>query len=113
MFYFNPGGTLFFKRASEVDNNMKFRSWPPWQRPKLSFNELQKVRKKMAMVFQFGALFDSMSIYENIKLAVDNLTDINDQDKKNRILNCLELVNLLDTKTLYPSDISGGMKSYK
>ena len=76
----------------------------------LSFNELQKVRKKMAMVFQFGALFDSMSIYDNIKIAIDNLTTLDKKHKKKRILDCLELVNLLDTKDMYPSDISGGMK---
>ncbi len=76
----------------------------------LSFNKLQQVRKKMAMVFQFGALFDSMNIYDNIKLAIDNLTNLDKKDKNMRILHSLELVNLLDTKDMYPSDISGGMK---
>ena len=43
---------------------------------KLSFEELQIIRKKMAMVFQFGALFDSMTISENIMIALDNLTKL-------------------------------------
>ena len=44
----------------------------------LTFSELQNIRKKMSMVFQFGALFDSMTIYENIEIAIDNLTDLTD-----------------------------------
>jgi len=62
------------------------------------------------MVFQFGALFDSMSIYDNIKIAVDNLTNIDKESKNKRILDCLNLVNLADTIDMFPSDISGGMK---
>ena len=76
----------------------------------LSFNQLQRVRKKMAMVFQFGALFDSMSIYDNIKIAIDNLTTLDTKLKNQRIIDCLKLVNLLDIKDMFPSDISGGMK---
>ena len=89
------------KGSIEIDNSIISN---------LSFTDLQKVRKKMAMVFQFGALFDSMSIYDNIKIAVDNLTNIDKKSKNKRILDCLNLVNLLDTKDMFPSDISGGMK---
>ena len=77
---------------------------------KLSFNKLQKIRKKMSMVFQFGALFDSLNIYDNIKLALDNLTNLNNSIKNERIMESLELVNLINTKDMLPSDLSGGMK---
>lgn len=77
---------------------------------KLSFNKLQNVRKKMAMVFQFGALFDSMTIYDNILLALDNLTLLSKNEKNNRIKESLKLVNLENIETMYPADISGGMK---
>ena len=77
---------------------------------KLSFKALQSVRKDMSMVFQFGALFDSMTIYENIMLALDNLTKLSSEQKKNRIKEALSSVNLENIENMYPSDISGGMK---
>jgi phospholipid/cholesterol/gamma-HCH transport system ATP-binding protein len=52
----------------------------------LSFNELQEVRKNMSMVFQFGALFDSMTVKENIMLALDHLTSLNEDEKNKRIV---------------------------
>ena len=77
---------------------------------KLSFSQLQGVRKKMSMVFQFGALFDSLTIKNNILIALDHLTNLSKEEKKERILNALSSVNLSDIENLYPSDISGGMK---
>ena len=77
---------------------------------KLSYSELQNIRKKMSMVFQFGALFDSMNIRENISIAIDNLTNLDNEDKNNRINESLKLVNLLHTKDMLPSELSGGMK---
>jgi phospholipid/cholesterol/gamma-HCH transport system ATP-binding protein len=76
----------------------------------LSFNQLQEVRKNMSMVFQFGALFDSMTIRDNIMLALDHLTSLNQNEKNQRIEDCLQSVNLNDIENLYPNDISGGMK---
>ena len=75
-----------------------------------TFSELQNIRKKMSMVFQFGALFDSMTIYENIEIAIDNLTDLTGSAKVDRINKSLKLVNLLNTKDMLPSELSGGMK---
>ena len=74
---------------------------------KLSFSQLQDVRKKMSMVFQFGALFDSLTIKNNILIALDHLTNLSKEEKKERILNALSSVNLNDIENLYPSDISG------
>jgi len=76
----------------------------------VSYNELQNIRKKMAMVFQFGALFDSMTIGDNIILAIKSLTNLSDKNIPNRIDKSLDLVELNDVKHLMPSEISGGMK---
>ena len=76
----------------------------------VSYNELQSIRKKMAMVFQFGALFDSMTIEDNIVLAIKSLTNLSDKNIPNRIDKSLDLVELNDVKHLMPAEISGGMK---
>ena len=76
----------------------------------LNFNELQKIRKKMSMVFQFGALFDSMSVYQNIKFALKSLTEFKDQKIQENIYNSLNLVNLDGVDKLKPAELSGGMK---
>ena len=77
---------------------------------KLSFSELQFVRKNMSMVFQFGALFDSLSIRDNILISLDNNTSLEDKDKESRIVESLSEVNLSNIEHLYPNDLSGGMK---
>ena len=78
----------------------------------LDYIELQKIRMKMSMVFQFGALFDSMNIYDNIALALNNhgRKKYNQNQIKKKISNVLKLVNLEGVEKLMPSEISGGMK---
>ena len=76
----------------------------------VSYNELQTIRKKMAMVFQFGALFDSMNVEDNIALAIQSSTNLSNKKIPNRINKSLDLVELSDIKHLMPSEISGGMK---
>ena len=78
----------------------------------LDYIKLQKIRMKMSMVFQFGALFDSMNIYDNIALALNNHggKKYNQDQIKKKISNVLKLVNLEGIEKLMPSEISGGMK---
>ena len=76
----------------------------------LSYPELQNMRRKMAMVFQFGALFDSMNIEENILLGLKNVANLDHKEMRNRVENSLNLVNLHDINDKMPSEISGGMK---
>ena len=76
----------------------------------INYNKLQKIRKKMSMVFQFGALFDSMNIEENISLGLRNITNYNQSKIHDVVDECLQMVNLNDINNLMPSDISGGMK---
>jgi len=76
----------------------------------LSFSKLQSIRKNMSMVFQFGALFDSLSIKDNILISLDNNTSLEDEEKENRVTESLNEVNLFNIDHLYPNDLSGGMK---
>ena len=62
------------------------------------------------MVFQFGALFDSLTIKENIMLGLNHLTNLSSSEKNQRVIESLEKVNLNDINHLYHDDISGGMK---
>tara|TARA_Y100000996_G_scaffold208078_1_gene163279 strand:- start:4255 stop:4983 length:729 start_codon:yes stop_codon:yes gene_type:complete len=77
---------------------------------KVPYNDLQVIRKKMAMVFQFGALFDSMNVGDNIELAIRSVTNLSSKNILNRIDKSLDLVELSNVKHLMPSEISGGMK---
>jgi len=76
----------------------------------LSFSKLQSIRKNMSMVFQFGALFDSLSIKDNILISLDNNTSLEAEEKENRVAESLNEVNLSNIDHLYPNDLSGGMK---
>ena len=76
----------------------------------MSFGQLQEIRSNIGMVFQFGALFDSMTVGENISLALQKLTKLSGDEIKERVFNSLEEVDMVDTQDLMPSELSGGMK---
>ncbi len=76
----------------------------------MSFQQLQKVRSKIGMVFQFGALFDSLNVAENIGLALRKLTKLSEHEIKSRIQNALDSVDMANTEKLMPGELSGGMK---
>jgi phospholipid/cholesterol/gamma-HCH transport system ATP-binding protein len=80
--------------------------------PSLRRQELSKLRSRIGYVFQFGALFDSMSVAENIKLGITDDERADDEAYTDaRVAECLELVNLpADTARKFPADLSGGMK---
>ena len=77
---------------------------------KLKFSDLEKMRSKISMVFQFGALFDSMSVFENIEMPLQKMSPLNRQERHSRILEVLEEVGMEGTHDKYPSELSGGMK---
>ena len=76
----------------------------------MNFSQLQKIRSSIGMVFQFGALFDSMTVEENISLALQKLTKLNKNEIQQRVLNSLEEVDMEGTEHLMPAELSGGMK---
>ena len=78
----------------------------------LSFNEALQVRQKMGMVFQGAALFDSMSVYENVAYPLREHTDLSEEEIEARVREKLEFVDLEPDRVMsqLPSELSGGMK---
>ena len=76
----------------------------------LSFKELQSIRSKIGMVFQFGALFDFMSVIENLALPLKKLTNHSNSEIIELSEKALEEVGLEGVGSFMPSELSGGMK---
>ncbi len=76
----------------------------------LGINELQLLRNDVGTVFQGSALFDSMTVAENVQFPLDMFSGMSSAEKKNRVSEVLERVNLVDANHKYPSEISGGMQ---
>jgi phospholipid/cholesterol/gamma-HCH transport system ATP-binding protein len=78
----------------------------------LSFEEALKVRQKMGMVFQGAALFDSMTVFENIAYPLREHTDLNEDEIEARVREKLEFVDLEPDKVMQqmPAELSGGMR---
>lgn len=77
---------------------------------RLSFQEKIPIRKDIGMLFQNSALFDSMTVEENIIFPLEMFSEMNKNEKLDRANFCLERVNLAGTNKLYPAELSGGMK---
>ena len=75
----------------------------------LERDEQRELRKAMGMVFQGSALFDSMTVEENVGFPLEMFTKLSNGEKKDRIDSVLQRVNLIDAHHKYPSEISGGM----
>jgi phospholipid/cholesterol/gamma-HCH transport system ATP-binding protein len=72
--------------------------------------EQATIRQDIGMVFQGGALFDSLTVEENVVFPLDMYTDMMLEEKIDRANFCLRRVNLENANKLYPSELSGGMK---
>jgi phospholipid/cholesterol/gamma-HCH transport system ATP-binding protein len=77
---------------------------------KLDFREKKEIRKEIGMLFQGSALFDSLSVEQNVKFPLDMFTDKSEAEKIERVNFCLNRVNILNANKLFPSELSGGMK---
>ena len=71
--------------------------------------ELKMLRREMGMLFQGSALFDSMTVLENVIFPLTMFTRDSYKERYKRAMFCLERVNLKDAENLYPAEISGGM----
>lgn len=78
--------------------------------PSLDVKEKQEIRKKIGMLFQGGALFDSQTVEENVRFPLDMFTTMSKAEKQERVDFCLKRVQLEGRNNLYPSELSGGMK---
>ena len=72
-------------------------------------HELNMLRREMGMLFQGSALFDSMTVLENVMFPLDMFSNDTYKDRLKRAKFCLDRVNLSEAGHLYPSEISGGM----
>lgn len=76
----------------------------------LNARELREIRMKLGMLFQGNALFDSMTVGENIRFPMDMFTRRTLKEKQMRVDECLEMVNMEGINDRYPSEVSGGMQ---
>ncbi len=72
--------------------------------------EKKALRREMGMIFQSAALFDSMTVLENVMFPLDMFSDDTLRDRTKRARFCLDRVNLMDAQDKYPGEISGGMQ---
>src|SRR5687768_9210713 len=69
-----------------------------------------EIRREIGMLFQGGALFDSLTVEENVSFPLDMFTNMTKAEKRDRVNFCLGRVNLPNTNKKYPGELSGGMK---
>ena len=73
-------------------------------------HEKAQVRREMGMLFQSSALFDSLTVRDNVMFPLDMFSDMTLRDRQKRAQECLDRVNLSDAGKKYPAEISGGMQ---
>jgi phospholipid/cholesterol/gamma-HCH transport system ATP-binding protein len=73
-------------------------------------NERKEIRQQIGMLFQGSALFDSLTVEQNIIFPLNMFTNMRIKEKLARVNECLDRVNLKNTNKLYPNELSGGMK---
>jgi len=76
----------------------------------LDFKGKKDIRKEMGMLFQGSALFDSLTVEQNVMFPLNMFTAQTIEEKRERVNFCLKRVNILNANARYPSELSGGMK---
>ncbi|MBQ8520656.1 MAG: ATP-binding cassette domain-containing protein [Bacteroides sp.] len=76
----------------------------------MSKKEKKVLRREMGMIFQSAALFDSLTVLENVMFPLDMFSNDTYRDRVRRAQFCLDRVNLIDAQNKYPGEISGGMQ---
>jgi phospholipid/cholesterol/gamma-HCH transport system ATP-binding protein len=77
---------------------------------KLDFKDKKVIRSQMGMLFQGSALFDSLTVEQNVMFPLDMFTDNSLEEKIERVNFCLNRVDIINANKLFPSELSGGMK---
>ena len=76
----------------------------------MSKGEKIRMRREMGMIFQSAALFDSLTVLENVMFPLDMFSPMNLRERERRAMDCLARVNLVGAERKYPGEISGGMQ---
>jgi phospholipid/cholesterol/gamma-HCH transport system ATP-binding protein len=77
---------------------------------RLDQESLYDLRRKVGYVFQFAALFDSMTIEENVGMGLRRMSELGEGEVRDRVRECLELVEMEGYEARYPAELSGGQK---
>ena len=77
---------------------------------RMTKRERVAMRREMGMIFQSAALFDSLTVLENVMFPLDMFSQMTLRQRQQRAMECLERVNLLGAEHKYPAEISGGMQ---
>jgi len=122
-FYVNPGETVAIIGRSGVGKSVTLAHIMGFLKPDsgrvivaheditdFGENEMRRVRKKVTMVFQSGALFDSLTVGENVLFSLELRQDYDAQNKEDVVNGLLGMVDILESKDAYPSDLSTGYK---
>jgi phospholipid/cholesterol/gamma-HCH transport system ATP-binding protein len=72
--------------------------------------ELRRIRRKVTMVFQSGALFDSLTVAQNVLFSLELREDYDEKNKEEVVEGLLQMVDIAEASDLYPSDLSTGYK---
>lgn len=76
----------------------------------LPYEEVRSIRREIGMLFQGTALFDSLTVEENVEFPLKMFSKLSPEERKDRVNFCLERVNLINVNSKFPAEISGGMK---
>lgn len=76
----------------------------------MNTRQIKSLREEIGVVFQGGALFDSLTVLENVMFPLNLFSNLSEEAKRERAVFCLHRVDLKNAEYLYPSEISGGMK---
>jgi phospholipid/cholesterol/gamma-HCH transport system ATP-binding protein len=76
----------------------------------MNIDEKNEIRREIGMLFQGGALFDSLTVEENVRFPLDMFTKMSLSEKKDRVNEVLKRVNLSNANHKFPSQLSGGMQ---
>lgn len=98
------GGQIIYD--DRIFSDMKFRRGSSGA----IFVERKIIRQEIGMMFQGGALFDSLTVEENVTFPLSMFTEKSDEEKEDRANFCLNRVNIVNVNHLYPDELSGGMK---
>ena len=77
---------------------------------RMTKRERVAMRREMGMIFQSAALFDSLTVLENVMFPLDMFSQMTSRQRQQRAMECLERVNLLGAEHKFPAEISGGMQ---